>query len=465
MYRTNHFIQRQVLEIETPDAAAGLGFRQEVTDVFYQKIMPQLEKLFDEEVQGNQLISIEYLPVNIEIEDAKNWQDELVRKAVRQISLALRESPKKLMNIGFDSSLEEETDHSSMDEFFYFLEHGYLRWNVSMQSPGAFETVLKKELSFYTIQQKEICYQSLLRVFSENNHAVSRLCYQFSSQFIQALIADEPLLQTLEHWKLYFKELNHETAFRLMFIKAWAKKKSNSVLINDDELLAQTLLENVTGRMDMQDWYQQLPLPAQTFIHRMLKEDLNKTITTEKKNEMQHTDAKETEEDCFYVGNAGLIITHVFLKNFFEAAGLWQNKMFINETAHQRAVLLTAYLVNEETEFPEYHLLLNKILCGFPAEQSLQLTIDITGQEKTESAELLQTIINNWKYNGRAVCTTIENLWSSFLQRNGKLTKANDGWLLQVEQQGYDILLNGLPWGIGTIKLPWMENILHVEWI
>jgi hypothetical protein len=50
------------------------------------------------------------------------------------------------------------------------------------------------------------------------------------------------------------------------------------------------------------------------------------------------------------------------------------------------------------------------------------------------------------------------------MQRNGKLSVVDDGWLMQVEQKAIDVLLNHLPWGIGIIKLPWMNEILYVEW-
>lgn len=474
MYRASHLIQRQVLEIETPDAAAGLGFQQEVRDVFYQKLMPQLEKLFDEAVQKNQLISIEYLPVNIKIEDAKNWQDELVQKAVRQINQVLKESPKKTISSLQTSAQEHGENYSLTDDFFYFLEHGYLRWNASVQSLKDFEALLN------TGQNDAVLSQRLLKILSENEHIIQRLCYQFSTQFIQALFVDELLRQTLGNWAMCFTGLK-DAAFRLVYIKAWIRKESGSVFADDEQLLMQIVVENIAGT-DAGDWYQRQPSPTQTFIRKILDQDFNTVIYPEKKDskpmqeniirknnkqpeEENRSPANEVGEDSFYIDNAGLIITHVFFKNFFEATGLWQNKMFANEAAHQRAVLLTAYLVTEEAEFPEYNLLLNKILCGFPAEQSLPLTIAITGQEKMESVELLQTIIDSWKYNGRAVCTTIENLRSSFLKRNGKLTKKDNAWLLQVEQQGYDILLNGLQWRTGTIKLPWMENIFHVEWI
>jgi hypothetical protein len=58
-----------------------------------------------------------------------------------------------------------------------------------------------------------------------------------------------------------------------------------------------------------------------------------------------------------------------------------------------------------------------------------------------------------------------EALRETFLQRLGKLSPTDHGWLLQVEQKAVDFLLNRLPWGIGVIKLPWMDEKIFVEWM
>ena len=61
--------------------------------------------------------------------------------------------------------------------------------------------------------------------------------------------------------------------------------------------------------------------------------------------------------------------------------------------------------------------------------------------------------------------TSPDGLREGFLQREGKLTLSDHGnWKLRVEQKSIDILLGYLPWGISMVKLPWMENLLVVEW-
>ncbi|MEO1401775.1 MAG: contractile injection system tape measure protein [Cyanobacteria bacterium J06635_1] len=43
-------------------------------------------------------------------------------------------------------------------------------------------------------------------------------------------------------------------------------------------------------------------------------------------------------------------------------------------------------------------------------------------------------------------------------------SRNNDHWLLQIERETYDILLDQLPWSIRVVKLPWMPKLLYVEW-
>jgi hypothetical protein len=37
-------------------------------------------------------------------------------------------------------------------------------------------------------------------------------------------------------------------------------------------------------------------------------------------------------------------------------------------------------------------------------------------------------------------------------------------WLLRVERESYDVVLDRFPWPLDWIKLPWMAVALRVEW-
>jgi hypothetical protein len=146
---------------------------------------------------------------------------------------------------------------------------------------------------------------------------------------------------------------------------------------------------------------------------------------------------------------------------YFNEFGLLSEKQFINAEAQQRAVLLLHYLATGETEATEFLLVLQKILCGMGTEEPIISSVELSEKEKEESIKLLQTVTNYWAPLRN---TSADGLRSTFIQREGKLSVTQNGWLLNVEQKAVDVLLGKLPWGLSTIRLPWMADIINVEW-
>ena len=167
------------------------------------------------------------------------------------------------------------------------------------------------------------------------------------------------------------------------------------------------------------------------------------------------------KDNSLYVQNCGVVLLHPFLEIFFRELGFTEDKQFISDDARKRAVLLLNYLATGNTEAAEFNLVLQKFLCSLPIEETLPAALDLTETEITESKKLLRTVMDYWT---PLKSTSIEGLQQTFLQREGKLTQTEEGWLLQVEKKTVDILLGKLPWGFSTIRLPWMQEILHVEW-
>jgi len=169
----------------------------------------------------------------------------------------------------------------------------------------------------------------------------------------------------------------------------------------------------------------------------------------------------QTAEDVLYINNSGLVLLHPFLGAYFSDLGLLKNKQFLHVQAQQRGVLLLYYLATGQTEAPEFNLVLQKVLCGYGVEETLPATIELSEKEKEESSQLLRTVIDYWPPLKN---TSIDGFRQTFLQREGRLSTIQSGWLLRVEQKAVDILLGKLPWCFSTIRLPWMKNMMNVEW-
>ncbi|MFW6310568.1 MAG: contractile injection system tape measure protein, partial [Prolixibacteraceae bacterium] len=82
-------------------------------------------------------------------------------------------------------------------------------------------------------------------------------------------------------------------------------------------------------------------------------------------------------------------------------------------------------------------------------------------QIKNEAESLLEAAIKNWPALKN---TSPDGLRQNFLQRDGKLIKKEENYRLLIERKTQDILLDKLNWNISVVKLPWMKNLLHVEW-
>ncbi|MCX7099065.1 MAG: contractile injection system tape measure protein [Methylococcales bacterium] len=193
-------------------------------------------------------------------------------------------------------------------------------------------------------------------------------------------------------------------------------------------------------------------------IEVLAKREMPAAEETEKQN---ISDAKEA--DLYYVNSAGIILFHPFLQRFFQNLGLCKDGVFIDETSRQRAVCLVHHLATGEVHTPEYQLVLPKFLCGMPLNAPIDHFIEIDAAEQSESENLILAAVKHWDALGKVSPDWLREM---FLRRDGKLERGETGWQLSVERKAQDILLDRLPhgWGLGIVKLPWMNDLLRIEW-
>jgi hypothetical protein len=171
---------------------------------------------------------------------------------------------------------------------------------------------------------------------------------------------------------------------------------------------------------------------------------------------------KPPEIDTIYVSNAGLVLLHPFLSFAFQHLGWLQDGRFTGEEAQHRAIHFLQFTVNGLEEHPEHALALNKVLCNFPLEAPVPLQIKLTETEKQLSEQMIKVVIQQWE---KMKNSSVEGFQGAFLQREGGLRQTQEAWFLRVEQRGYDVIMQTLPWGIGMIKAPWMDKVLYTEWV
>ncbi len=491
-----HIIQKQVLEVEMENPADAFQFRNRLGAVFHEKILPGLEILFDEIGTKERLIRMDQLEIELGNIEAKNWENELAEKAIKQIRQALQmENPvwqiqadfskKNTQSVGNNQEekialeyaekitpIEELREADFMEAFFFFLKTGRLPWYASNK------TILDELLRKWISNESVLGFKEQLKKL--DTVEITRLIYQFDVQLLNELMKYLLPHQNASFYNEFIEAINffrtHFTpdfrntialkkAFYLPFFK-WliVKDKIDLHTFYTKELAA--LLQTEFSNIIYQHGFNKILRKEKNTILKKVNEFISVPVVSTfiKKDKIFKDKKHEFNSEELYVENAGLILLHPFLQPFFKEIQLTKDDLFADEFDRMKAVLFTQHLVYGTTIFDEHHLILNKILCGFPIAEPIIKELEIKPEEKAAATDLLQQVIQLWQKNNVQVNGTIEGLQQSFLQRPGKLVQKDNNWNLQVEQKPYDMLLSSLPWVIGIIKTPWMDGMLWVDW-
>jgi hypothetical protein len=181
---------------------------------------------------------------------------------------------------------------------------------------------------------------------------------------------------------------------------------------------------------------------------------------------MRAGSSADNAADPIYTCNAGLVLTGPFLSHLFGRLDLLERgpdgrqRVRGGEPA-SRAVHLLQYLVDSRMATPEPLLVLNKLLCGLPIDAPIAPAIEPRDDERAMCDGLLRAMIAQWD---SIRDSSVAALRETFLQREGKITRGDDGWKLIVQRKTVDVLVDRIPWNISLIHHAWMPDPLHVTW-
>lgn len=164
------------------------------------------------------------------------------------------------------------------------------------------------------------------------------------------------------------------------------------------------------------------------------------------------------------ISNAGLVILFPFLPMLFIRLNmLSQDRRSLNSNESKvRAIFILQRLIsNEDREYDEKDLFLNRLLINYPFNEPLPRRVELNQDELNTIDSLLEATKTNWS---KMRNTSMRAFQESFLNRTGFIEKTEHEWILTVEERAYDILLDSMPWSYKLVRLPWMENILRVNW-
>jgi hypothetical protein len=472
----SHIINRLELELNCTDEEQAFNMRHNFAITLQEKITTAVDNICSKYIRESEWIRIDRLeldlgwfnPNSFELEFGEIFQKKFEAEILRYMSqLSI---PEKM----------ESRQRSQVALFKHFIQYGTLPWWADTESTDINEIA-------QDLWEKE--EDALKDFFYQHRFEVTvwqRAAFQLNHQ--------NKLLLTAS-----FAELQHG----MDLFKNWVKEAINlpdSAIVFDPEVVLKTcndiMLRNAGSVFETYpatnkflvifDETMRLFFPSESvYANKLIRHikslvaekdpDIVKNTTLEQRQNMENKisplvlfpgshlsdDQQQPSDEKLLVKHAGIILLGAFLNPFFTNLDLFDGAYWKNREAQYRAVHLLKFLSTGEQQNPEFNLNLEKIICGLSPEESLPVDIVLTTDETNEAQSLLESVIEHWKVLKN---TSVNGLRESFLKRDGLLKKSEMDWLLQVERKTLDVLIDSIPWGFSTLRFPWTEQKLLVEW-
>jgi hypothetical protein len=520
-----HIIKKQFIELTLDKGLDHFRIQQLISSQYWGNIVPLLEKTFDKIGNEEEVIQLDKLEIDLGMISVKSlekneWGSRLQSKIETLLSAMTHPASASKTVLPATKRL------NVFQQWFFYMQKGYLPWNTIQTDEQWYLLVLEAlAVDFNSVQLLRNTIKKDNNVLERivTQHPVFFLqqltaIFTAAKQGQLAGVVDELVILTL-----YLKQDAHDAGLTEKKIRSalWAKAVSIAAVGNfttakpklDEELILLFLHDNkiekkLPAGISAQLKFTLVHIEKNISILRSIRAEEKKLWKTFKNKDQKKEQEKisftgsnaddqndekrsavtekkiaahilaeapgvitekyfdkmissSIDEDGIFVANAGVVLLHPFLHPLFTRLHLINEGKFIDKDLQQKALCIMHYLATGKLEAEEHELVIGKILSDHLLEETVEKDIDISKEILHEADEMIVAAIQQWdKLSG----TSPAGLREGFLQRKGKLSVRNGNLYLQVEQGAIDILLDYLPWNLGMIKLPWMKNILRVEW-
>ena len=277
---------------------------------------------------------------------------------------------------------------------------------------------------------------------SENEEQLNAKLNDLSDQGISDTVAENQVVELPEDKSVF--ESSTETA---------PKTHSDETQENN------TIVDSVESEVGVGK--EQLNVSNNSALGQDEKRSQETAVKQKSLKDIQSRTMQKLQDDggFLWVQNAGFILTHPFLKHLFSRTGI------LNEANELTDPVLAAHVLHFvasgiESDF-EQEMVLEKILCGLAPEDSIPREVPISPEIRKEVDDFFEAIKSNWK---PLSTSSNEAMRETFFLREGKLLMDESGLRLIVERKTVDILLNQLPWPLSIVRLPWLKDMIYIEW-
>ncbi|NEU10437.1 hypothetical protein GZH53_19080 [Flavihumibacter sp. R14] len=483
----NVLIRKQRIRLTTSDEKAALQMRKVLNDDLQSELERLFERVFEQSVPDELYINIDKLSVDMGVMSASDFKRTFIQllepKLASELQKQLNEymKPDKLAEpagTGSSDSLSSlELNLFAEQEFkalLRFLETGIFPWwyQKEQKNPaellndlgtdeieklllsligfrqshpsGGFDAIAERLFTHLDQSGYESIVDSLLKLLNNSRLKVNSEAVLKNRAAISSIFS----LSEKKFYRHLFEFLmrNRVTATDNFMVNFFQR------IISLEKINTESLRENIVN--DEQAGFDEL-------IRNIL--DAEGSTPDDRATDANERSMFREPEEAFYIGNAGLLLLHPFLQPLFSDSGLLNadSKSFLSEQSRHKAAVLLYYLQSGNADYKEWEMLLNKVLCGMNYPDVMPDDILLTDRDKQSCSELLTSVVSHWSALKGAGTEALRN---TFLLRTGKMAFKEDHWLIQVERTGADILLDRLPWGCSTVKLPWLKELILTEW-
>ena len=497
MTRNNlHIIGKEIISIEAI-GTDGFKLQNEISSIAGGRLNNRLSEVLDKFADADKYIKLDRINLKIKGVDPVVQADLFIDSVADELE--------RQLIISIDDGVSKNKTELFSDAFIFFLQNGYMPWWIQITNLKEFESEFANLFDEILESEREYFIKKFIEISFISENVPRRIIYEFSDDFflkLANLLSIKGYYDSIELLNYIILQINQTSLLnsfqktssvneiKLNYLKLQVfcsdKKKTEQWLylifeniysrISDKKILGKVfkygevsdslkkLMINTFGNSSENFKNEKSYL---IYLNEILPDIFKNDIYVKMRNKIEDKKKDETDDtECIengeeiYIDNAGLVIIASFLPKFFEKCGIYSDdKKKLKDK--EKAMILSQYIICGSDSISETDLVLNKILCAYPVNEPVNNLTRITEFEKIETERLLKSVIGLW-----AVLkdTSVDGLRESFLLRKGKLTKVESGWLLRVEQKSYDMLLDHLSWTINMIKLPWMDDLLTVEW-
>lgn len=490
-----HILHQINLELNVASEQTAFDLKNGLDRFFKDEFLPQAELLFEEIIPSGQIIRYDSLDLEINLDANESLQfanDSLINQLRTKLDLNIPNFSFQLPRPGISNTQQNATSGAISENqsnqpllaepisdeentLLYFLKTGQLPWHANSleyASPA-------EDAALSTLIQNKVFLQKLKLLFQSDVTILERFVQQISPSITMEVIghfsgAPEKSLRKLKAGLGTYPESDQIKICKLLIKILITHRQLSSEIVKNEILNDSGQLNSISGLEKLlMEFFASAGLKYETDspsgqIRPEIKKHLDGQASFRTNSQQEKNDLSPIPEfsersviGSLYIQNAGIILAHPFLSKLFAVTGCLNNRNHIIPDKKQKVVQLIHYLATGLGNDFEFNLTFEKYLCGLPQETILSRISELSEEDRNECTDLLKSIVSYWPALKN---TSPYGLRQMFFHRNGKLDLTKSPHKLYIERKAQDVLLDKLQWNISIVKLPWMDDLLFVEW-